>query len=114
MNKAKQTGNWLLKHRCMIFIVFFIVEIVFIDNSSLLNRYQVRKQRSELRAELQKYRNMSYNDSVQLKALEDDPAAIEKIARERYFMKKADEDVFVIEYSGDDASANYGKNETVE
>lgn len=106
MNKAKVTGNWLLSHKCIIFIVFFVVEIVFLDHNSLISRYRINKQKSELSAELQRYRQISNNANKQLKALEEDPTAIEKIARERYFMKTADEDVYIVEYPDQDGSKN--------
>ena len=35
-------------------------------------------------------------DSIRLSEIDRNPAAIEKIARERYFMKADDEDVFVL------------------
>ena len=44
--------------------------------------------------------------------LEADPKAMEKIARERYFMKADDEDIFVLE--DDPKNTNILSNETVE
>ena len=49
----------------------------------------------------------------QLKELKTDPKAIARVARERYFMKADNEDIFVL--SDDEHSTeNTGKNETTD
>ena len=106
MGKAKAIGTWMKHHKGLIFVVFFVVQISFLDHNSLLERYRVGRQKRELAAELEKYRQIYSADTRELHALENDPRAIERIARERYFMKAADEDVYVVEYSGDDAPDN--------
>ena len=98
MNKANSTSMWVLRHKCIIFIAFFVAEIAFFDHNCLLNRYRFNRQKAELNADLQKYRQISKNNIRQLQALEKDPAYIERIARERYFMKTEDEDIYVVEY----------------
>ena len=49
---------------------------------------------------------------MQIRKLDSDPKAIEKIARERYFMKADDEDIFVL--SDDEATLPKTTDETVE
>ena len=86
----------------------FFTNLIFLDHNSLLRRYEQRNEIATLRAEKERYFRIYERDKKQIHALETDPRAIEKIARERYFMKKADEDVFVFEYEGND----YSRNET--
>lgn len=52
-------------------------------------------------------------DSEELKELQRDPNEISRIARERYFMKKDDEDIFVLS-TDEKTSDNSIDNETVE
>ncbi len=106
MGKAKVIGNWMAHHKGLIFVVFFVVEISFLDRNSLLERYRVGSQKREIIAELDKYTQIYNANTRELHTLENNPGAIERIARERYFMKAADEDIYVVEYSGEDVSDN--------
>jgi cell division protein FtsB len=51
---------------------------------------------SHLKAEIEAYDESYREDSIKLSNLFTDPEAIEKIARERYFMKADNEDIFVL------------------
>ena len=51
---------------------------------------------SELQDEIDMYNAQYQNDQAQIRKLDSDPKAIKKIARERYFMKADDEDIFVL------------------
>ena len=46
---------------------------------------------------VEKYRKQYEEDTEKLKELTTNPEALEKIAREKYLMKKSDEDIFVFE-----------------
>ena len=49
-----------------------------------------------LEDEISELRLQFINDSITLRQMDTDPRAVEKIARERYFMKYDDEDIFVL------------------
>lgn len=49
-----------------------------------------------MQTEIEKYRQDYKRDEALLERLSTDPKAIEKIAREKYFMKADDEDIFVL------------------
>ena len=51
---------------------------------------------SELKEQISLYNSQYEEDEAQLKELRRNPKAITKIARERYFMKADDEDIFVL------------------
>ena len=46
--------------------------------------------------EIEKYDNLNKKNQARIRELDGNPKAIEKIARERYFMKADDEDIFVL------------------
>jgi cell division protein FtsB len=50
----------------------------------------------ELMAEKERYNAEFRRDQAQIKELDRNPKAIEKIARERYFMKADNEDIFIL------------------
>jgi cell division protein FtsB len=51
---------------------------------------------SELEEETQKYNANFERDQAQIRELNRNPKAIEKIARERYYMKADNEDIFIL------------------
>jgi cell division protein FtsB len=51
----------------------------------------------ELKQEIKHYRDQYEKDSKALKELTSNPEILEKIAREKYLMKKPNEDIYVFE-----------------
>lgn len=111
MNRVRKTGNWVLRHKCSVFLLAFAVYLAFFDQNSLLHRYKLRKQTSELKAELFEYRQKYERDGKMLDALRKDAAYVERVAREKYFMKTADEDVYVVVYPGEKNSGYFDADE---
>jgi len=77
--------------------VAFLVMIVFLDENSLIQRAQHKREISTLKSEIARYRKQYEEDTRKLKELMDNPEALEKIAREKYLMKKSNEDIFIFE-----------------
>ena len=84
-------------HKYLITIVAFLVIIVFLDENSLIQRAKHRREISALTTEIEKYRKQYEEDTEKLKELTNNPEALEKIAREKYLMKKPNEDIFIFE-----------------
>ena len=68
---------------------------------------------NELQEETEKYNADFRRDQARIRELDRNPKAIEKIARERYFMKADDEDIFVLSDDGEDENP-IKKHETTE
>jgi len=77
--------------------VAFLLIIVFLDENNLIQRAEYRQEIKMLKSEIEKYRTQYEEDTRMLKELMENPEALEKIAREKYFMKKPDEDIFIFE-----------------
>jgi cell division protein FtsB len=75
----------------------FLVVIVFLDENSLIQRAQHKREISTLKSEIARYRKQYEEDTRKLKELMNNPEALEKIAREKYLMKKPNEDIFIFE-----------------
>ncbi len=89
--------TYIRKHKYLITIVAFLVIIVFLDENSLIQRAQHKREISTLKSEIARYRKQYEEDTRKLKELMDNPEALEKIAREKYLMKKPNEDIFIFE-----------------
>ncbi len=97
MGRLLTVWNFVRRHKYLITVLAFIAIVGFIDENSYVRRLHNQREISRLENEIQKYRE-EYNESTRLlDELEEDPTAIEKIAREKYLMKKPDEDIFIFE-----------------
>ena len=97
MSKLLTIWNYIRRHKYMITVLIFIVVIGFLDENSLIQRVKHPSEISALNSEIEKYRKQYEEDTEKLKELTTNPEALEKIAREKYLMKKPDEDIFVFE-----------------
>ena len=97
MSKLMTVWNYIRQHKYLITIVAFLVIIVFLDDNSLIQRAKHRQEINALTAEIAKSRKQFEEDTEKLKELTDNPEAMEKIAREKYLMKKPNEDIFIFE-----------------
>lgn len=85
--------------RSLKYIVVVVVAVAlvgFIDENSVWNHLANQRRIASLEAEIKQYLDDYHRDIDQLHSLSRDPKAIEKVARERYFMKTDDEDIFVL------------------
>ena len=80
-----------------------VLIVGFLDENSVWSHLKNMQRISELTEETQKYNADYQRDQAQIRELDKNPKAMEKIARERYFMKADDEDIFVL--SDDDREA---------
>ena len=76
--------------------VIAIVFIGFVDENSIWRHMRNRQHISELQDEIKRLTDQHNYNQSQIRPLGNDTKAIEKIARERYFMKTDEEDIFVL------------------
>ncbi|NDV60590.1 septum formation initiator family protein [Bacteroides sp. 519] len=97
MDKIKPFLKIVSKYKCTITLIVFGIYIGFIDQNSLVRRMQYASEIHDLNKEIEKYQ-AEYDESTQkLQELTTNPEAIERIAREKYLMKKPNEDIYIIE-----------------
>ena len=114
MNKMSRLSPLLalLSHyKYVITVVVGVLLVGFVDDNSFMQRAKLELQISDLEADIERYNEQNEADMKQLKAMKRSPKAFEKIARERYFMKADDEDIFVL---SDDEPPKTLENETTE
>ena len=107
--KLNLIWNFISHYKYLIVIVIGVAIVGFLDDNSFIKRIQYELQISDLKAEINKYETQHEADSRRLRELKRNPKAIEKIARERYFMKADDEDIYVL---SDDVQPTVEENET--
>ena len=79
-----------------IVLIVGILIVGVLDENSFYQRVKYDLQIEELKTKIAEYNAQYERDEAQLRELRRNPKAITKIARERYFMKADDEDIFVL------------------
>ena len=85
------------KQKYLITILIFAAIIGFLDENSAIRRIGYTREISRLQSEIDKYRADYEENTKKLNELSSNPDAIEQIAREKYLMKKPNEDIYVFE-----------------
>ena len=85
--------------RYLLAITAFAIWITFFDESNLFVQRQRTKELNDLNNKIEYYKNQVDQTRQELKSLQNDPAVLEKYAREKYFMKRDNEEVFIIDSS---------------
>lgn len=97
MGKLISIWGFICRRKYLITVVAFAVIIGFLDENSLYQRFAYEREIIQLKEEIEKYRADYEENTRRLNELSTDPDAIEKIAREKYLMKKPNEDIYVFE-----------------
>ena len=88
--------NYLAHYKYLIVIVVGVLVVGAIDYNSIYQHVKYQIQINNLRSEIKKYTARYQADTKLLREMRVDPKAYQKIARENYFMKADDEDIFVL------------------
>src|SRR5690606_3343576 len=100
----KITGNntflKILGNRYVLVILFVVAWLLFLDNYSYIEHKVLDKQIQELEENKEYYLQEIKKDSTNIKHL-NNPDQIEKYAREKYYMKRENEDIYIIEFEED-------------
>lgn len=81
-------------------LLFFTTWMIFLDNYSYFDHRFLDKQMDELEDNAAYYKGEIKKDQENIKQLKNSEQ-IEKYAREKYYMKKDSEDIYIIEFEGD-------------
>ncbi len=86
----------LFKNKYFLVTVAFLVWMTFFDRNDLFSQYQYHHQVAKLKQERDFYQKETAKVHQDLDELTSNKEKLEKFAREKYLMKKDNEDVFVI------------------
>ena len=85
-----------MKTRYAIVMMIFVVWMSFFDAHNFIRRYQTSRDLLEARQKKEFYRQKIEEVRTDLHDLFTSDALLEKFAREKYFMKRPEEELFVI------------------
>jgi cell division protein DivIC len=86
----------IFRNKYILTLLVFIVWILIFDRNNLIDRRKYLMALDEMEQQKIYYIEKIQHDSVRLNELRTDAENLEKFAREQYFMKKDNEEIFVI------------------
>jgi len=86
----------VLINKYVLITLAFILWIVFFDSNNFFTRSRLRDKLEELQQEKRFYLDEIQKDSALTMKLLNDSAELERFAREKYLMKKDNEDLFLV------------------
>jgi len=71
--------------------------MIFFDQNSYFTHLELDKQINNLERDENYFKTRLEEEEKKLKVLTENPAEIERIAREKFYLKKDNEDIFIIQ-----------------
>lgn len=100
MSVVKKIANYLFTRYTKVQLLVILIVIVFsflISESNIFARIGYDAQIMQLNSQIESYRKKIATDKQELNELKSDKDYIEKFAREKYYMKRPNEDIFIID-----------------
>ena len=85
-----------LKNSYVIIIIIFVIWMIFFDSNSILVQNELNNDINDLNNQKEYYKNEIERDNIELNQIKTD-SGLEKYAREKLFMKRDNEEIFIIE-----------------
>jgi cell division protein FtsB len=85
-----------LKNKYIITILIFAIWMIAIDKNNMIAQYKLRKDLIDLRAKKIYYTKEIEKDKKEIYELNTNMKTLEKFAREKYLLKRDNEDIFLI------------------
>lgn len=96
MSRIYTLWGWLCKYKSYVTLLLAALYIGFIDDNSVYSTRKRTERIAELKREIADYNRRFEQATDMLNSLNNDPHRLEQVAREKYYMKRANEDVFVV------------------
>ncbi len=88
--------TWL-KNKYLLTLMGFALWMLFFDRNDIFTQLDRRKELKEIEQSTLYYTTEIKKNKQALIDLKNNPTALEKLAREKYFMKRDNEDIYIIE-----------------
>ena len=87
----------ILKKRYALTFIVLLVWVLFFDNNNIFpDRVELLSKNKKLKKNIEYYQQEIERDSKKMNELKTNDQNLEKFAREQYFMKKPNEDIFIV------------------
>ncbi len=99
--RLKKFGSVLkvLRNKYITSVIVFIIWILFFDRNDLWTQWERKQELQRLETSKAFYEQEIATTKKDLTELNNNPAILEKFAREKFYLKKPSEDIFIIDES---------------
>jgi len=91
----------IFKNKYVLSLIVFVVWISFFDRNDLFTQWDRKQELQKLETSTAFYEKEIANTKKDLMDLNNKPAILEKFAREKFYLKRPDEDLFLVNDSTD-------------
>ena len=95
MKLLTRISSWL-RNKYLIALCLFAAIILFFDKNDLFTQMARNRQLKQLQQSKTYYTEHIATEQKELEKLQSNPATLEKYAREKYMMKRDNEDLFLV------------------
>lgn len=97
--KELRQKRWfkIISNRYVLLLLIFAIWMFFLDSNSWLIHHELDQEVNKLKDNKEYYQNEIAKDRATIEKL-NDSFELESYARQNYYMKRAEEDIFIIEY----------------
>jgi len=97
--KQLRQKRWfkIVSNRYVLLLLIFTFWMLFLDSNSWLIQRELDQKVDELNTNKEYYKKEIAKDKATIESL-DDPFELESFARQQYYMKRPNEDIYIIEY----------------
>ena len=96
MSRSNPVWSFISHNKYWLVIIIGLLITGVVDENSFMKRMKLDMQIRELKEQIDVYNAQYAKDQAKLKDIRMNPSSITTIARERYFMKAADENILVL------------------
>ncbi len=91
----KKILDYIKQHYIAVTFIAFGIWITFFDSNSLISQYRLYSELQALKREKVFYIEEIKKNKTLINQIQTDPVFLEQLARERYLMKRDNEDIFI-------------------
>ena len=95
-SKKRKKSLWGLNSLQITILLFVVVMLFLFSDSNIKKRINSDREIRNLKSQIEFYRKKTEEDKKKLHELKSNKENLEKFARENYFMKKDNEEIFII------------------
>jgi cell division protein DivIC len=97
--EGKKSGRWyrFFLNKYLIVTLLFVVWMFFFDQNSYFIHKELDKEIQDLTKAQKTYQQKLEKETIQIHQMKTNAEEIERVAREKHYLKKENEDVFIIE-----------------
>lgn len=85
-----------LRNKYALTLTIFFIWMIFFDKNSMINQFKKVNAYYKLKGEVESLKSGAAENQDKVKAFLENKKVLEKLARERYLMKRKNEDVYIL------------------